>query len=34
LHPKKNSMRGKLKQAMWSDEFRHQIIFGHEMSKV
>lgn len=34
LHPKKDSMRGKLKQAMWSDEFRHQIIFGHEVSKV
>lgn len=34
LHPKKDSMRGKLKQAMWSDDFRHQIIFGHEMSKV
>ena len=34
LHPKKDSMRGKLKQAMWSDDFRHQIIFGHEVSKV
>lgn len=34
LHPKKDSMRGKLKQAMWSDDFRHQIIFGQEVSKV
>jgi hypothetical protein len=34
LHPKKDSMRGKLKQAMWSDDFRHQLIFGYEMSKV
>jgi predicted transposase YbfD/YdcC len=34
LHPKKESMRGKLKQAMWSDEFRQQIIFGHKASKV
>lgn len=34
LHPKKDSMRGKLKQAMWSDDFRHQIILGHEVSKV
>lgn len=30
----KNSMKGKLKQAMWSDDFRDQIILGHEMSKV
>ena len=34
LHPKKDSMRAKLKQTMWSDEFRHQLIFGYEMSKV
>lgn len=34
LHPKKDSMRGKLKQAMWSDEFRHQIVFGCELNKV
>ncbi len=34
LHPKKDSMKGKLKQAMWSDEFRDQIILGHEVSKV
>lgn len=34
LHPKKDSMRGKLKHAMWSDDFRDQIILGHEVSKV
>jgi predicted transposase YbfD/YdcC len=34
LHPKKDSMRGKLKQAMWSDDFRHQLVFGYEMNKV
>ena len=34
LHPKKDSMKGKLKQAMWSDDFRDQIILGHEVSKV
>lgn len=34
LHPKKDSMRGKLKHAMWSDVFRDQIILGHEVSKV
>lgn len=34
LHPKKDSMRGKLKQAMWSDDFRYQIIFGHNVCKV
>jgi len=28
LHPQKNSMRGKLKQAGWSDEFRSELIFG------
>lgn len=34
LHPKKDSMRGKLKHAMWSDSFRDQIILGHDVSKV
>lgn len=34
LHPKKDSMKGKLKHAMWSDEFRDQIIVGHCLSKV
>lgn len=34
LHPEKNSMKGKLKKAMWSDNFRDQIILGHEVSKV
>jgi predicted transposase YbfD/YdcC len=34
LHPQKNSMKGKLKQAMWSDDFRDQIILGHEVCKV
>lgn len=34
LHPKKDSMKGKLKHAMWSDGFRDQIILGHEVSKV
>jgi hypothetical protein len=33
LHPKKDSMKDKLKQAMWSDEFKEQIILGHEVSK-
>lgn len=28
LHPQKNSMRGKLKQAGWSDKFRSELIFG------
>lgn len=28
LHPQKNSMRGKLKQAGWSDQFRSELIFG------
>lgn len=28
LHPRKNSMRGKLKQAGWSDSFRSELIFG------
>lgn len=28
LHPQKNSMRGKLKLAGWSDRFRSDIIFG------
>lgn len=28
LHPQKNSMRGKLKQAGWSDGFRSALIFG------
>lgn len=28
LHPEKNSMRGKLKQAGWSDTFRSELIFG------
>ena len=27
LHPKKNSMRGKLKQAAWSDARRAEILF-------
>lgn len=34
LHPKKDSMRGKLKHAMWCDDFREQIILGHKVSKV
>jgi len=34
LHSQKNSMKGKLKQAMWSDQFRHEIIFGENQSKV
>jgi predicted transposase YbfD/YdcC len=34
LHPQKNSMKGKLKQAMWSDDFRDQIILGHKVCKV
>ena len=28
LHPHKNSMRGKLKQAGWSDTRRAEILFG------
>ncbi|MIE72268.1 ISAs1 family transposase [Salmonella enterica subsp. diarizonae] len=28
LHPQKDSMRSKLKQAGWSDKFRSEIIFG------
>jgi predicted transposase YbfD/YdcC len=28
LHPLKNSMRGKLKQAGWSDKMRSEILFG------
>lgn len=28
LHPKKDSMRGKLKEASWSDTFRDELIFG------
>ena len=28
LHPLKNSMRGKLKQAGWSDNIRSEILFG------
>ena len=28
LHPRKNSMRGKLKQAGWSDNIRSEILFG------
>ena len=28
LHPHKNSMRGKLKQAGWSDARRAEILFG------
>lgn len=28
LHPKKASMRGKLKMAGWGDEFRTELIFG------
>lgn len=34
LHPKMDSMKGKLNHAMWSDDFRDQIILGHEVSKV
>lgn len=30
LHPRKNSMRGKLKQAGWSDSFRSELIFGQK----
>jgi len=28
LHPQKDNMRSKLKQAGWSDKFRSEIIFG------
>jgi len=28
LHPKKASMRSKLKMAGWADEFRAELIFG------
>ena len=34
LHPKKDSMRAKLKRARWSDDFRHQIIFGQYASNA
>ena len=30
LYPQKNSMRGKLKQAGWSDKIRSEIVFGKE----
>lgn len=30
LDPRKNSMRGKLKQAGWSDTRRAEILFGHD----
>ena len=29
LHPKKDSMAGKLKGAGWDDAFRAELIFGH-----
>ncbi len=28
LHPKKDSMRGKLKSAGWDDDFREELVFG------
>lgn len=28
LHPKKDSMRGKLKSAGWNDDFREELLFG------
>lgn len=31
LHPKKCSMKSKLKQAGWSDEFRSEILFGQNI---
>ena len=31
LHPQKNSMRGKLKQAGWSDTRRAEILFGQSI---
>ena len=31
LHPQKNSMRGKLKQAGWSDAKRAEILFGQSI---
>ncbi len=34
LNPMKNSMRGKLRMAMWSDEIRHEIVFGQNQDKV
>lgn len=34
LNPIKNSMRGKLRMAMWSDEIRHEIVFGQNQDKV
>ena len=34
LNPMKNSMRGKLSMAMWSDEIRHEIVFGQNQDKV
>lgn len=34
LNPQKNSMRGKLKKAMWSDEFRAELLLGQNVDKV
>ncbi|CAH0530003.1 hypothetical protein VHP8226_03729 [Vibrio hippocampi] len=34
LHPKKFSMRSKLKQAGWSDTMRSEVLFGRKTSKV
>ncbi len=28
LHPAKDSVRGKLKDAAWDDDFREQLLFG------
>lgn len=34
LHPQKNSMKGKLKKAMWSDKFRSELLIGQIQGKV
>ncbi len=34
LNPQKNSMKGKLKKAMWSDKFRSELLDGQIQSKV
>ncbi len=34
LHPRKNSMKGKLKQAMWSDDFRSELLLGKHLDTV
>ncbi|MDW9168059.1 ISAs1 family transposase, partial [Legionella pneumophila subsp. fraseri] len=34
LNPQKNSMKGKLKKAMWSDKFRSELLIGQIQGKV